>query len=387
MFPSLNDMMSVCVCVRVCTCVCTWLLLQPTNIIASYYQSFPPEVSQSYLYLFQTCLPLRASHTVSSLVPRPLLLPSYHYQQKTWVSIHVDQATKNKPWISPYQVSHKDGTQYPDCMYHYYVTLISDNFLLSVIQIIHSKFRLQSTYKHCSVRLLLIMQTLRHDAYLSVYKGHPVQRPVLLHAFVYRPSKTQIVCPVLNENYIVFVYSPGSCETLESAQCDMVLPYSVSLYPNSMGHMTPTEAELASFEFLPLLAMGCSPVNLPLFVCSLHFPSCGDAPVLPCSELCRAAMTECSVFILGIQHVWPEKAQCSNFPSMAEGTCIPPQGQLACYFRLIVNATNTIFLGSVVPLSQQRLGEEEHFYPIESQNNSTKMLIIHNKCQCYIIYK
>ncbi|XP_030850491.1 uncharacterized protein LOC115917869 [Strongylocentrotus purpuratus] len=133
-------------------------------------------------------------------------------------------------------------------------------------------------------------------------------------------------CRLGNEEQTMDISLPRSCEALESAQCDMVLPYSASLYPNSMGHMTPTEAELASFEFLPLLAMGCSPVNLPLFVCSLHFPSCGDAPVLPCSELCRAAMTECSVFILGIQHVWPEKAQCSNFPSMAEGTCIPPQG-------------------------------------------------------------
>ncbi|XP_041470653.1 uncharacterized protein LOC121420173 isoform X1 [Lytechinus variegatus] len=133
-------------------------------------------------------------------------------------------------------------------------------------------------------------------------------------------------CRLDSEEHSMAISLPRTCEAIESAQCMMVLPYSESIYPNSLGHMSTTEAEFASFQFLPLLALGCSPVNLPLFVCSLYFPSCGDALTLPCSELCRAAMTECSVFIMGAQHVWPETAQCSNFPSMADGTCIPPQG-------------------------------------------------------------
>ncbi|XP_072166525.1 uncharacterized protein [Diadema setosum] len=139
-------------------------------------------------------------------------------------------------------------------------------------------------------------------------------------------SSGSYTCELGNEQRSMVISMPTTCEMLTSDGCLRVLPYNVSLYPNLLGHTTSLEAEISSYQFLPLLAVGCSPINLPLFVCSLFHPPCQDAIVPPCAELCNAAMTDCAPYLLGAGLTWPQGAQCSRFPSASSGACVPPVG-------------------------------------------------------------
>lgn len=105
---------------------------------------------------------------------------------------------------------------------------------------------------------------------------------------------------------------PGTCQTMSSPFCKD-LSYTEAFLPNSLGHKTQTEANLALDHFMPLVQLGCS-VHLKPFLCSVHLPKCEAGKGLtPCRTLCEHARSGCEPLMNRFGLNWPENLKCEAF--------------------------------------------------------------------------
>ncbi|XP_038066269.1 uncharacterized protein LOC119736301 [Patiria miniata] len=104
--------------------------------------------------------------------------------------------------------------------------------------------------------------------------------------------------------------------------CDSLSRSSLVQSPNVLGHTTQYQAEVASYNLLPLLATDCSPDLLEL-VCALYAPECAehqgviiDFPMqqmnLPSQELCNKVKSSCAEAAADIGFEWPSEVQCDK---------------------------------------------------------------------------
>ncbi|XP_035991327.1 uncharacterized protein LOC105917773 isoform X1 [Fundulus heteroclitus] len=105
---------------------------------------------------------------------------------------------------------------------------------------------------------------------------------------------------------------PGTCQTMTAPFCKD-LPYTEAFLPNSLGHKTQEEANLALHGFLPLDQLGCS-AQLKPFLCSVHLPKCASGKGLaPCRTLCEQARSGCEPLMNRFGLNWPENLKCEAF--------------------------------------------------------------------------
>ncbi|XP_061631281.1 uncharacterized protein LOC133478967 isoform X1 [Phyllopteryx taeniolatus] len=156
------------------------------------------------------------------------------------------------------------------------------------------------------------------------------------------PSKLQ--CDTLPESNCVQAQqqqplSPSSpaadqvCQTITVPLCKD-LPYSQTIMPNTLGHVSQDEAGLEVHQFYPLVKVQCS-TQLKPFLCSVYVPNCRAGTIgRPCRTQCEQARAGCESLMTKIGFNWPESLNCdtfstysceqdtdSNSDTTASGTC------------------------------------------------------------------
>ena len=114
----------------------------------------------------------------------------------------------------------------------------------------------------------------------------------------------------------------GECEPVTISMCSL-MPYNMTLFPNSLGHQTQQQADMEIRQFLPLVNVECSP-HLRFFLCSVYAPVCTDAGAIPpCRQLCEGARSGCEKLLERFGFQWPESLECDQFPSTSDNsTCV-----------------------------------------------------------------
>ncbi|XP_008281020.1 carboxypeptidase Z [Stegastes partitus] len=118
------------------------------------------------------------------------------------------------------------------------------------------------------------------------------------------------------------------CTDLMLSYCDD-MAYTQTLYPNSLGHKTRSDAE-ASTEYLlvsvieSLLGGECNP-EIRMLGCSVLAPRCEKAKVLkPCRVTCEAVQKKCAHTFERIEMAWPYFLDCDRFFVSDEEGCYNP---------------------------------------------------------------
>ncbi|XP_061506966.1 uncharacterized protein LOC1277217 isoform X1 [Anopheles gambiae] len=109
--------------------------------------------------------------------------------------------------------------------------------------------------------------------------------------------------------------APGVCLPVIVKFCQQHrVPYNYTVFPNYIGHFGQPEAQIEIDLFEALVDVQCYEL-VPLFLCSLFVPKCGNsgATVPPCKSLCTETMRRCSFFfdVFGLE--LPEYLRCSIF--------------------------------------------------------------------------
>uniref|UniRef100_A0A182Q4B6 Scavenger receptor class A n=1 Tax=Anopheles farauti TaxID=69004 RepID=A0A182Q4B6_9DIPT len=109
--------------------------------------------------------------------------------------------------------------------------------------------------------------------------------------------------------------APGVCLPVIVKFCQQHrVPYNFTVFPNYIGHFGQPEAQIEIDLFEALVDVQCYEL-VPLFLCSLFVPKCGNsgATVPPCKSLCTETMRRCSFFfdVFGLE--LPEYLRCSIF--------------------------------------------------------------------------
>ncbi|CAL1281953.1 unnamed protein product [Larinioides sclopetarius] len=106
------------------------------------------------------------------------------------------------------------------------------------------------------------------------------------------------------------------CSSLRLPLCHKYkVPYSYTVYPNTLGHLNQNEASEAIARYEPLVSVKCYSL-LPLFLCSIYAPKCMEEGRLvpPCRSLCQETIRKCD-FFLGVFSVsWPDELICDDLP-------------------------------------------------------------------------
>ncbi|XP_074540338.1 uncharacterized protein LOC141801260 [Halichoeres trimaculatus] len=114
--------------------------------------------------------------------------------------------------------------------------------------------------------------------------------------------------------FVLPTVPPGKCQKITVHLCQG-LPYTETVFPNPLGHITQGEAEMAAQTFTPLVQVECSP-HLKPFLCSLYTPECvSGRPRPPCRALCEQARTGCEPLMNRFGFTWPESMRCEKFTS------------------------------------------------------------------------
>ncbi|XP_049290296.1 uncharacterized protein LOC125767595 [Anopheles funestus] len=109
--------------------------------------------------------------------------------------------------------------------------------------------------------------------------------------------------------------APGVCLPVIVRFCQQHrVPYNYTVFPNYIGHFAQPEAQNDIDLFEALVDVQCYEL-VPLFLCSLFVPKCGNSgtSVPPCKSLCTETMRRCSFFfdVFGLE--LPEYLRCSIF--------------------------------------------------------------------------
>ncbi|XP_074555517.1 carboxypeptidase Z-like [Halichoeres trimaculatus] len=123
------------------------------------------------------------------------------------------------------------------------------------------------------------------------------------------------------------------CTDVLLSYCDD-MPYSQTMFPNTLGHKTREDAE-AGAEYLlmsvaeSLLGGECNP-EIRMLGCSVLAPRCEKAKVMkPCRSTCEAVRKKCSHAFEGIEMAWPYFLDCDRFFVSDEEGCYDPLEGLA----------------------------------------------------------
>ncbi|XP_026155154.1 carboxypeptidase Z-like isoform X2 [Mastacembelus armatus] len=107
------------------------------------------------------------------------------------------------------------------------------------------------------------------------------------------------------------------------------MPYTQTMFPNTLGHKTREDAE-AGAEYLllsvveSLLGGECNP-DIRMLGCSVLAPRCEKATVLkPCRSTCEAVHKRCSHAFEEIQMAWPYFLDCDRFFVSEQEGCYDP---------------------------------------------------------------
>ncbi|XP_058465582.1 uncharacterized protein LOC131439060 isoform X2 [Malaya genurostris] len=109
--------------------------------------------------------------------------------------------------------------------------------------------------------------------------------------------------------------APGVCLPVIVKFCQQhKVPYNYTVFPNYIGHFGQPEAQMEIDLFEALVDVQCYEL-VPLFLCSLFVPKCGNTgtTVPPCKSLCTETMRRCSFFfdVFGLE--LPEYLRCPIF--------------------------------------------------------------------------
>ena len=107
------------------------------------------------------------------------------------------------------------------------------------------------------------------------------------------------------------------------------MPYTQTMFPNTLGHRTREEAEMSTEYLLlsvihSLLSGECSP-DIRMLGCSVLAPRCQRDKVLkPCRSTCEAVFMSCGHAFEGIDMAWPYFLDCDRFFVSQEEGCYDP---------------------------------------------------------------
>jgi hypothetical protein len=95
---------------------------------------------------------------------------------------------------------------------------------------------------------------------------------------------------------VVFIDDSKSCEPITVPMCKDI-GYTMTQFPNSLGHTSQVEAGMEAHQFYPLVEINCSE-HLKDFICALYVPKCDPNEVstdlvLPTRQLCQKARDGC----------------------------------------------------------------------------------------------
>ncbi|KAK5891714.1 hypothetical protein CesoFtcFv8_012164 [Champsocephalus esox] len=106
--------------------------------------------------------------------------------------------------------------------------------------------------------------------------------------------------------------SSASCQDITIPMCRN-LPYSQTVLPNLLGHVSQEDAGLEMHQFAPLVKVSCSPHIQP-FLCSVYAPECVvGTPRPPCRTLCEHARSSCEPLMTKFGFAWPTALRCEAF--------------------------------------------------------------------------
>jgi len=117
--------------------------------------------------------------------------------------------------------------------------------------------------------------------------------------------------------YFVYIADGKSCEPITVPMCRDI-GYTMTQFPNSLGHQRQDDAGLEVNQFFPLVKVQCSE-HLKDFLCALYVPQCdptdvGEGLVLPLRELCQMSRDGCEALMNKFGFNWPEQIECERFP-------------------------------------------------------------------------
>lgn len=128
--------------------------------------------------------------------------------------------------------------------------------------------------------------------------------------------------------YLNSFFTSAKCTDVLLSYCDD-MPYTQTMFPNTLGHKTREEAE-AGAEYLllsvveSLLRGECNP-EIRMLGCSVLAPRCEKDKVLkPCRTTCEAVQTKCSRAFEAIEMAWPYLLDCDRFFVGDQEECYDP---------------------------------------------------------------
>lgn len=117
------------------------------------------------------------------------------------------------------------------------------------------------------------------------------------------------------EDPSMHVENPNNkCEPIMIKICKNI-EYNHTIMPNLLGHTKQDAADIDSYQFAPLVKVGCSQ-HMKLFLCSIYAPVCTvlDRPIPPCRSLCQYSRKGCENLMNKFGYQWPENFDCKLFP-------------------------------------------------------------------------
>ena len=122
---------------------------------------------------------------------------------------------------------------------------------------------------------------------------------------------------VIMNNDVISIAEGKSCEPITVPMCKDI-GYTMTQFPNSLGHTRQHEAGLEAHQFYPLVKINCSE-HLKEFICALYFPKCDPNEVstelvLPKQQLCQMSRDGCEPLMNKYGFDWPDKMKCEKFP-------------------------------------------------------------------------
>ena len=135
-------------------------------------------------------------------------------------------------------------------------------------------------------------------------------------ALAYDNIKTGIKLMVMI--YFVSIADGKSCEPITIPMCRDI-GYTMTQFPNYMGHQRQDDAGLEIHQFSPLVTVQCSE-HLKDFLCAVYVPKCdpadiGEGLVLPLRKLCRMSRRGCAPLMNRFGFHWPRTLACYRFPA------------------------------------------------------------------------
>ncbi|CAJ1086168.1 carboxypeptidase Z-like [Xyrichtys novacula] len=156
---------------------------------------------------------------------------------------------------------------------------------------------------------------------------------ILLHSLVLVSAAPQRCDPRVRGLCKPTVEEKPKCTDVLLSYChDM--PYTQTMFPNTLGHKTLQDAE-AGAEYLlmsvveSLLGGECNP-EIRMLGCSVLTPRCEKAKVMkPCRASCEMVRKKCSHAFEAIEMAWPYFLDCDRFFVSEEEGCYDPLEDLA----------------------------------------------------------